>query len=189
MSCTHNSREHHKRNPGDSVKTLTFLILIVGLVLFVLAVLRQRLSGTGDRGSAAERPRKKPVLSAHEQAMYNRLEQSLPDLNVLAQVSFGALLTAKTRPARNTFDRKIADFVICSKAFEVLAIVELDDSSHRGRADRDASRDALLEQAGYRVVRYAQIPDVDRVKTDFAPATASKPPSAPDGSRPSTRRR
>lgn len=170
------------------MKTFILLIVIVGLVLFVLAVVRQRQNGTEDRGSAAERPRRKSVLSAHEQAMYNRLVQSLPDLNVLAQVGFGALLTARTRPARNTFDRKIADFVICSKAFEVLAIVELDDSSHRGRADRDASRDALLEQAGYRVVRYAQIPDVDRVKTDFAPATVSNPQSGADGSRPSTRK-
>ena len=87
----------------------------------------------------------------------------------LPQVSFGALLMAKTRAVRNTFDRKIADFVVCTKAFDVLAAVELDDSSHRGNEAKDARRDALLKAAGYRVLRYARIPDVDRVRQDFAP--------------------
>ena len=101
--------------------------------------------------------------------MHNRLTQSLPDFVVLAQVSFGALLTAKTYAARNRFDRKIADFVICDKAFQVIAVVELDDASHKGKRAQDSDRDALLIQAGYRVLRYDNVPDIDKVKADFAP--------------------
>ncbi len=56
---------------------------------------------------------------------------------------------------------------MCDRAFQVLAVVELDDSSHKGRADRDAKRDAMLTEAGYRVLRYARIPDIDRVHLDF----------------------
>lgn len=71
---------------------------------------------------------------------------------------------------RNTFDRKRADFVICEKSFKVVAIVELDDSSHDGKKARDEKRDAkLLTTAGYRVLRYRGIPDIDRVQADFSP--------------------
>ncbi len=106
--------------------------------------------------------------------MYQRLTHSLPDKVVLAQVAFGALLTARGKGARNRFDRKIADFVVCDKAFQVLAIVELDDTSHRGKENKDAARDKLLQEAGYRVLRYPRIPDIDDIQADFAP-----PPSDP----------
>lgn len=31
---------------------------------------------------------------------------------------FGALLSSRSRASRNTFDRKIADFVVCDKTFD-----------------------------------------------------------------------
>lgn len=77
-----------------------------------------------------------------------------------AQVSLGALPSSRSRASRNTFDRKIADFVVCDKAFQVLATVELDDS-HWGSKARDTARDLLLTAAGYRVLRYNRIPDID----------------------------
>lgn len=68
--------------------------------------------------------------------------------------------------------------MVCEKSFKVVAIVELDDSSHDGNEARDAKRDALLKAAGYRVLRYRGIPNVDRVQGDFAPS----PPSFVPGS-------
>lgn len=106
--------------------------------------------------------------------MFNRLKQALPTTTVSAQVSFGALLAAKSRATRNRFDRKIADFVICDHAYQVLAVVELDDASHRSKTSADSARDLLLTQAGYRVLRYPNIPDIDRVKLDVFP------PPSPD---------
>ena len=47
---------------------------------------------------------------------------------------------------------KIADYVICNKEMYVLAVVELDDRTHRN--DKDAKRDAMLVQAGYKVIRW-----------------------------------
>ena len=101
--------------------------------------------------------------------MYFRLQGALPNLIVLSQVSFGALLTARSMAVRNTFNRKRADFVICEKSFKVVAIVELDDSSHDGNEAQDERRDAQLVNAGYRVLRYRGIPNIDRVQADFAP--------------------
>lgn len=141
-------------------------ILIAGvfIALLIVAALKQK-AGSG----SAERPRRRWVLSKNEAAMFHRLLQALPDHVVLAQVSFGALLTARSTATRNRFDRKIADFVVCNKAMQVLAIIELDDSSHRGKEDKDAARDKLLVDAGYRVIRYSKIPNIEKVQDDFAP--------------------
>ncbi|AKZ64272.1 hypothetical protein F506_17800 [Herbaspirillum hiltneri N3] len=86
---------------------------------------------------------------------------------VLGQVAFSAMLKTKSRATRNRFDRKIADFVILSKAFEVLAVIELDDASHKNRERLDRERQALLTDAGYRVIRYNNVPNVEQVRKDF----------------------
>ncbi|WP_268762609.1 DUF2726 domain-containing protein [Herbaspirillum hiltneri] len=86
---------------------------------------------------------------------------------MLGQVAFSAMLKTKSRATRNRFDRKIADFVILSKAFEVLAVIELDDASHKNRERLDRERQALLTDAGYRVIRYNNVPNVEQVRKDF----------------------
>ncbi|RYG09360.1 MAG: DUF2726 domain-containing protein, partial [Burkholderiales bacterium] len=149
-------------------------LLIVMALGFLALLVIARLLPRG-RGST-EVPRATWPLTRNEQAMYFRLQGALPDLIVLSQVSFGALLTAKAMAVRNTFDRKRADFVICEKSFKVVALVELDDSSHDGKRARDEKRDAQLSAAGYRVLRYRGVPNIDRVQADFAPPP---PPPAP----------
>jgi len=116
---------------------------------------------------------KKPItatipLTINEQHMFFRLAEAFPDEIILAQVAFSALLNCKNVGTRNRFDRKRADFVICTKAFSVIAVVELDDSSHRGREKRDAERDKLLTNAGYKVLRYRQVPDTAPLQADVA---------------------
>jgi len=112
---------------------------------------------------------KKP-LTNREESMYWRLTAALPDLIVLSQVSFSAFLKTKgnnTLALRNTFDRKTADFLVLNKGFEILAVIELDDSSHKGKEAKDEARDAMLTKAGFRVIRYANIPDLKKVHEDF----------------------
>lgn len=147
------------------MKTMLFALAVMAMAFMAFAIAKKRLPQSKETGEA---PRRKAPLTEREQAMHNRLTQSLPELAVLAQVSFSALLTARKYAVRNTFDRKVADFVVCDKAFQVLAIVELDDSSHKKREQQDASRDTLLTDAGYRVLRYANVPNIERLKTDFA---------------------
>ena len=146
------------------MKSLFVLFAILAIAAIALAAHKGKASGS------SEKPRRKQLLTHREQAMYNRLQQSLPDLHVLPQVAFSALLTATTRSARNTFDRKVADFVVCDASFQVQAVIELDDKSHKGRQQQDARRDKTLTDAGYRVIRYSQVPDIAEVKADFRPA-------------------
>lgn len=152
-------------------------LLVLFAVFAVLLVVVAGMAGPKRKNAGKEEKLKpKALMTDREQAMYNRLVQALPELVVLAQVSFSALLTARSYAARNTFDRKVADFVVCDKAFRVLAVVELDDSSHRGREKEDGARDALLSGAGYRIVRYTRVPDVLQVQEDFtAPAAVTVP--------------
>ena len=156
------------------MKNLLVLLAVLAVLLSVVAAVVGPKKKNGGRD---EKIKPKALMTEREQAMYNRLVQALPELVVLAQVSFSALLTARSYAARNTFDRKVADFVVCDKAFRVLAVVELDDSSHRGREKEDGARDALLSGAGYRVVRYARVPDVLQVQADFAAPEAVTAPS------------
>lgn len=156
-------------------------LLWVVLPVFVLVLLAAAVAGAKNKGRKAtgllggKRP-----LTNREQAMYFRLAQTFPDHVVLAQVAFSAILTTKDRPTRATFDRKVCDFVLCSKAFDVLAVIELDDASHKGRHAEDAKRDAMLAKAGYRVIRFPQVPDAADLRKALAlPAPqAESPPSS-----------
>lgn len=138
-------------------------VAVIALVLFVLKTAEGKAKGKRFPITA-----KKSILTKNEQPMYFRLRESLPECIVLAQVSFSALITSKGYAERARFNRKMADFVVCSKAFEVLAVVELDDASHKGREEKDEARDGLLKQAGVAVLRYKTVPDIERVKADFA---------------------
>lgn len=152
---------------------LTIFLLLVVVVVAVIAALMSKQTLRGGKGAFG----KKRFVTPNEQSMFWRLVEAFPapEFVVLAQVSFGALLTAKGGASRYSFSQKIADFVITDKSFTVLAVIELDDASHRGKEDKDTQRDAMLSQAGYRVLRYPKIPSTDTLKADFAPP----PPPAP----------
>lgn len=136
---------------------MLLITILLGLAVLVLsAFVKSR--NTGGRKATGVLAAKRP-LTDREQAMYFRLRDTLPECVILAQLAFSALLSSKDRPTRATFDRKVADFVVCSKAFEVIAIIELDDDSHRGREKQDAARDELLAKAGYAVHRFKNVPD------------------------------
>lgn len=96
------------------MNTFLFIIFLLAIGLLVLAAVAKKRSAQNSSGFV-DKPKARPPLTAREQAMYNRLVQTLPDLVVLPQVSFGALLTARTRAARSSFSRKIADFVVCDR--------------------------------------------------------------------------
>lgn len=142
---------------------LIFVALVIAAMTAALTKLRV------NRNKKFTPPKAKRLLTKNEQPMYFRLVETFPEHVVLAQVSLGALLQSPNRATRNRYDRKMADFVLCTKAFDVLAIIELDDSSHNGKEQRDGARDELLNVAGYKTLRYKRVPDVITLKTDINP--------------------
>jgi len=141
----------------------TGLIVLIVVAVLALGVL-VAIKGKRPRRGESEISRKDP-LTKNEQPMYFRLVEALPEHIVLAQVAFSALLKTGKQATRNRFNRKVADFVICEKSFRVIACVELDDSSHKGREEQDRERDQLLTNAGYRVIRYKKVPNIDEVRS------------------------
>jgi MYXO-CTERM domain-containing protein len=163
-------------NPDDgaSMTTLLFVsaVALLALAVFVGAALMQRRRR---RTAPPDKPVRRRPLTPRQQQAYHRLVQCLPEHLVFAQVALSSLLTARDRATRSTFNRKVADFVVCTRSFEVLAVIAIDDGRQGGVRSFDGRRDALLEGAGYRVLRYDGVPDVMDVLRDFqslsAPAT------------------
>lgn len=153
------------------MKNLIPLLVAALLLAVVAAVIAKRMRPR----YPAPQPRR--PLTTREQAMYWRLQETFPEHVVLAQVAFSALLTSRHRGTRNTFDRKVADFVLCDKAFTPVAVIEIDDASHSNKRQRDAARDAMLQAAGYHTARFDEVPDADAARRAL-PITAVPPPEA-----------
>lgn len=108
----------------------------------------------------------KRLLTEREKAMF-RLLTRIPNTHVFVQVSLGAILHTETWAMRNKFNKKIADFVLTDGDFNVIAVIELDDRSHDDKKEQDAFRDRMVREAGYRVLRYPNIPKLQQVKNDL----------------------
>lgn len=145
---------------------MTWLLTIIGIIVLVVFILKNASGEVSKKQNRTPITGKRP-LTMNEQPMFTKLIEALPEYKVLAQVAFSSFMTAKGNATRNTFNRKVADFVVIDKSFNVVAIVELDDSSHNGNEDRDAKRDALIAEAGFRVIRYKRTPDVNKIRSDF----------------------
>ncbi len=109
----------------------------------------------------------KHVITPFESKMFIRLKEAFPQHHILAQVAFSALITNDNFKIRNKFNRKVTDFVLLNQKLEVVAIIELDDPSHIGKEQEDAERDAMLNEAGYQVYRYTDIPSTHNLKKDI----------------------
>ncbi len=96
----------------------------------------------------------KKVLTPVEQQLYHRLIRAFPDHVVLAQVAFSQLVGVKKgenfTAIWNRYNRLTADFVLCTRDFRTVAVLELDDRSHDNpsRMDADRRKAAICEAAG-----------------------------------------
>lgn len=141
------------------------IFLIAIIVLAILSVLK---NGESKNRNAKRNPIKgKRIITMNEQPTFMKLKEALPEHIILAQVAFSAFMTAQGYATRNLFNRKVADFVVLDKAFNIVAIVELDDSSHKGKEKFDEERDALIHEAGFKVIRYKRTPELVQIHRDF----------------------
>lgn len=120
------------------------------------------------------RVRPRPLLTDNEIEFHERLCEAVPEHQVLVQVSMGALIepdvpggSGNWLSIRARFAQKVVDYVIIDAQRQVLALVELDDSTHDRR--RDAERDAITGLAGYTTLRYESRakPDIGILRKDL----------------------
>ena len=155
------------------------ILVILAILLVIAGVLKEaKKSGKSKRPLAPlgelKDVQSKHLLTPFEKKMFIALTSALPHNVVLAQVSMQALLTTTSQQTRNRFDRKIVDFVICSKQLDTLTVIELDDPSHRTKLAKDNERDQLLKNAGIPTIRYTSLPEAERIRHDIATLTPAR---------------
>lgn len=146
----------------NNIAILVIATILVLLAASLLPKKRSKLKPLSQLKLQSRRP-----LTAREQQMFFRLTETLTDCTVFAQMPLAALLTATDRQDRNRFDRKIADFLICTKTLTPIAVIELDDNTHNNKQTADTERDAMLRNAGYQTIRYRDIPRADQIRHDI----------------------
>lgn len=107
------------------------------------------------------------LMTVHEKVMFGVLKEAVPECHIFVQVALGGILWTSSYATRNKFSQKIADFVITDQNFTILAVIELDDKSHIGKEDKDAERDAMVREAGYKALRYPSIPPLQQLRSDI----------------------
>ncbi len=134
------------------------------------------LAGEGVRPQV----RRKRFLTSVEHETLGHIKAAFPQLRVHCQVSMGALISPERFLDRNVaqwthrlYSQKIVDYVLQDRhGGEVIALVELDDATHRRRRDR--ARDFLTESAGYCTIRLpaSERPTLDSVLMTISHALA-----------------
>ncbi len=136
---------------------LTFFAATI--FVFLLTMIARRISRKSEENGIWPFYARK-LMSSPEQALYYRLCKALPDHIVMSQVSLSRILGVKKGNNFgkwfNRINRMSADFVVCSKDASVIAVIELDDSTHskKERISADFKKDKALSSAGIRVIRW-----------------------------------
>ena len=137
-------------------------ICILAVILMIVAY--KRLNHKQQSDSAL---RQRAVFNPYEHLTFTRLKEILPHYNVLAHVSFDALLTTKYPHTRRKYEKMFADFVILDNELKVIAIVAIGDLFSTKRSKAAYYQDALLEVADYKVLRYHTVPEYQQLREDF----------------------
>lgn len=140
---------------------ITILIFALGIVFIVMNKKQPKIENKKSQIKSSY------LMTNREKKMFNVMIEAMPECFVFTQVSMQAILWTKDMATRNKFNRKIIDYVVTNKEFEILAVVELDDKSHVGKEDKDAERDAMIKEAGYKAIRYQKIPNAETLRKDI----------------------
>lgn len=130
--------------------------------LAVLVFVRAAVGALRRRG--VPRVVARPLLTGVELRFLHVLTEAMPGHFIASQVSMGALLRPEAGikgrdwwAIYGRFSQKIVDYALIDRGTGgVIALIELDDRSHV--VARDAARDAMLQRAGYTVVRFGNRP-------------------------------
>jgi hypothetical protein len=132
---------------------ITILIAAVAAIVALAAFVNAK-----PRGKVVGKYKGRDLMTANEMEFFGRLVKALPDHYIFPQVSMGALLEAASRDKKQAHGDRLRiaqqriDYLVCDGRCAIVAVIELDDKTHS--RSKDQLRDARLEQAGIRVVRF-----------------------------------
>ena len=167
--------------------------MLYAIAIFVVVIIAVAIMAAAQKGGAqgkepthwpyyAKRP-----LSDPEQVLYYRLVQALPGFVILPQVGLSRFLGVKKGNNHgewnNRINRMSVDFLVCNKGMQIVAAIELDDSTH-ARSDRqkaDDKKNKVLKSAGVTLLRWSvkAIPDVAAIRQQLDPFPPTQPQPQP----------
>lgn len=158
------------------MSSVFLLLVLIVIVIAITVYLKAKSQGGSDGDEIWPFYAKKP-LSQPEQVLYFRLIEALPDHIILAQVQLSRFLGVKKghnyQSWSNRINRMSADFVLCNKDFSIVAVIELDDTTHQkpDRKTADAKKDKALGVAEVKIIRWQAkaIPNVSEIKAALLP--------------------
>ena len=159
---------------------MTVMLAVIIVAAIFLAVIAAASSKKKTGAKTEYKYTRKTPLTEVEQKMYWKLVTGLPNHVVLAQVELSRCIDAKGGVgAHNTISGKSLDFVICNKALEIVAGIEIDDKSH-SRPDRqksDATKNSAMEKAGIKLIRWpaTELPSSSQILETFPTAEIFTP--------------
>jgi len=172
------------------------VVAAVAALLVVVAQSRRRRSDAEARALDALdtvmgwTPESTRVMTQPERQAYQTLVRALPDHIVLAQVSLARFIKVPKRRSYGEWLSRVgklnADLLVCDKASEVLAVVEVRSSRDSVRSLQRHERMArVLKAAGIRVVVWMEgaIPGPDAARLQVLPEPAAAPPQPAPGQR------
>lgn len=167
------------------MNTAIYTLILIAIVAGVAVALLKKTEGKGRTGTY----RRRKLMTENEEEFFGRLVVALPDHYIFPQVAMSALLDTASSNKRTAHSDRLriaqqrVDYVVCTRSCELVAVIELDDRTHVRAKDR--LRDARLEQAGIRTVRFQarQKPKVEVIRAAILASaveeTGENPRSAP----------
>ncbi|AUC06611.1 MULTISPECIES: DUF2726 domain-containing protein [Acinetobacter] len=145
---------------------MTTYIMIGSFLLFCVVLMAWKKLGNNSKPQDSAL-KQRAIFNLNEQLTFTRLREVLPEYIILAHVSYDALMTTKFNRTRHKYRNLTADFVILDQQHQILAVVGVDDPLILKRPQQTGFQDALLTMAGYRVIRYDDVPEYYQLRQDF----------------------
>ena len=170
------------------------LLLVVAVIALVVGLAWRARRGTARTARPVDRidtvigwpPQATMVMSRQERIAFDTLRRAAPECIVLAQVSLSRFIEVPKRNSYADWLRRIGyqsvDFIICNRATEVLAVVELQAQQPSELALKRLARIRRIVktvQLPLHVWREGQLPTVDEVRESLFPKHEA--PAFPSG--------
>lgn len=150
---------------------MKFIIFIIILVIISFVLKNTKSKKSNFKIVEKNIYKANQLMTKNEIEFFNRLVKAFPDCYVFPQVAFSALISpntndfSKNNAIKNTYNRLRTDFILY-KDNKVIAVVELDDKTHKNNENKDIKRDNMLNDAGYSVYRFESTnkPSIETLK-------------------------
>lgn len=139
---------------------------MLGIFLFAVLAVVIKAAKLQKKTTAGYDFRSRQILTNNEKRLFRKLLQEFPGYRFFPQVGMGSILQPayprsdkRYMPAFRRISQKRVDFVVCSDNFEIVCLLELDDSSHNN--SNDIARDVVVALGGYKTVRLKTAKEID----------------------------